>query len=202
PEDYTEEEKDIMEKRYKVIEPFIKGDLRPSQVENYLRDYPEADKPKGALSQASFYRWVHLWKRRVNKFDLIPKRTGPKGMRLNEEVLTEASRIIFKYNDKIEYITIKDRYDVFTASLADINVTREEKLATMSESTFRRLYKRDGDSSKRDREILGTNMADLKHNGVRENIRATRPLEVMEADWTPIDCLIVDFDLDEAYRPV
>ncbi|MGC6587616.1 Mu transposase C-terminal domain-containing protein [Paenibacillus sp. Dod16] len=201
-DDYSKEEIDIMEKRYKVIEPYIKGDIKPSGVKNHLDNYPETDRPKGALSQASFYRWVLLYKRRCNKFDLIPKRTGPKSSRLHEDVLMEASRVIFKYNSKIEYITVKDQYDVYTACLEDLNITREKRLEPMSESTFRRLYKRDSDSTKRDKEILGTNLADLKHNGVRDYIRATRPLEVMEADWTPVDCLIVDFDLDEAFRPV
>ncbi|MFB9327826.1 hypothetical protein ACFFSY_18010 [Paenibacillus aurantiacus] len=203
--DYSEAERTLMEQRYKIIEPFISGKLKPAEVADYVKNYPENDKPKGALSPASFYRWVNAWYKRRNKLDLIPKRTGPKsGNRVPVDVMKEVSVIITKYDKKAEVITIRDEFNVLETTIKNINLTREDnqKLKPISESTFRRLYRQHHDSYERDKEILGTNMADLKHNGVGDATRASRPLEVMELDWTPVDCLIIDFDSDETFRPI
>ncbi|MGX4584445.1 hypothetical protein [Paenibacillus chitinolyticus] len=203
-EDYTDVQIDIMEKRYKAIEPIIERKLRPSQIQAYADNYPEELKPNGSISPASIYRWLDLWYMRENKFDLIPKTRGPKDHRVSTEVMNEVSRIIFKYGSKVEYVSIKDEYNVLEAEIKNINLTREihEQLKIVSESTYRRIRKETVDTYERDKELLGANLADLKHNGVRSNTRATRPLECMECDWTPVDSLVVDFDLDELYRPV
>lgn len=202
--DYGEVEKSQMEQRFKIIQPFILGELKPVEVKDYVMNFPDEDKPNGKLSVASFYRWVNLWYKRRNKLDLIPKKTGPKGHRVNADVMKEVSTIISKYNKKVEVTTIKDEYDKLLSTIKNTNITRDdsEKLKKISESTFRRLCKKYHDPYEKDKELLGTNMADLKHNGVRDATRASRPLEVMELDWTPIDCLIIDFDTDESFRPV
>src|ERR1700686_1889036 len=62
--DYSEDEVEVMNKRYLVIEPFIKGRLRPSEVKSYIDNYPEEKRPNGSLSPASFYRWIKLWYKR------------------------------------------------------------------------------------------------------------------------------------------
>lgn len=202
--DYTDVQIDIMEKRYKAIEPIIERKIRPSQFQAYANNYPEELKPNGSISPASIYRWLDLWYKRENKLDLIPKMRGPKDHRVATEIMTEVSRIIFKYESKAEYVTIKDEYDVLNAEIKNINLTRaeHEQLKNVSESTYRRIRKETVDTYERDKEHMGTNQADLKHNGVHSNARAIRPLECMECDWTPIDCLIVDFELDELFRPV
>ncbi|OAB30296.1 hypothetical protein PMSD_21200 [Paenibacillus macquariensis subsp. defensor] len=202
--DYSVAEIDLMNKRFSVIEPFIEGELRPAMVNEYLKNYPDSEKPNGSLSTASFYRWINLWNKRQYKLDLIPQKTGPKDHRVASDVIQEATRIILKYGKQVETLTIRDQFNYFENVLKDTNKTREEgnKLKDFSESTFRRLQKKHVDSYERDKEILGRSQADLKHNGVRSTIRATRPLEVLELDWTPVDCLIVDFHLNEAYRPV
>ncbi|WNQ09682.1 hypothetical protein MJA45_18890 [Paenibacillus aurantius] len=202
--DYTDAQNDIMEKRYRAIEPIIKRTIRPSQFQDYVDNYPEELKPNGSISLASIYRWLDLWYKRMNKFDLIPKTRGPKDHRVSAEIMNEVSRIIFKYGSKAEYVTIKDEFDVLDAEIKKINLTRagHEQLKNVSESTYRRIRKETVDTYERDKEHMGANQADLKHNGVHSNARATRPLECMECDWTPIDCLIVDFELDELFRPV
>ncbi|WP_040951536.1 hypothetical protein [Gorillibacterium massiliense] len=202
--DYNDVQIDIMEKRYNAIEPIIEREIKPSQIKIYAENYPEELKPNGSISPASIYRWLDLWYKRENKFDLIPQTRGPKDRRVSTEVMTEVSRIILKYGRKVEYVTIKDEYDVLDAEIKNINLTREahEQLGIISESTYRRIRKKSVDTYERDKEHMGENQADLKHNGVHSNSRATRPLECMECDWTPIDCLIVDFELDELFRPV
>lgn len=203
-DDYSSEEKDVMDKRYLVIEPFIKGELRPSEVKKYIENYPIENRPKGSLSLASFYRWVKLWYKRRYKLDLIPRKTGPKDHRVSDEVMKEVSTIIFKYGKQAEYITTRDQYHILDCNLVDINITRDTKrnLKTISESTFRRLQKNNVDSYERDKVIMGLSQANLKHSGVHSTTKATRPLETLELDWTPIDCLIVDFELDETFRPI
>ncbi|WP_225999812.1 hypothetical protein [Paenibacillus sp. BJ-4] len=202
--DYAPEEIDIMNKRYQVIEPFIVGKLKASEVRKYLEGYPDSLKPNQKLSVASFYRWVHLWLKREYKIDLIPKRRGPNSRRISEIEMTEISRIITKYGNQSETTAIKDQYTVLKSYLKDINDTRDEqeRLKVPSESTFRRIQKEQVDTYDRDKEMLGTANANLKHFGSKTPERATRPLEVMELDWTPVDCLIVDFDLEESFRPV
>jgi putative transposase len=202
--DYSKDEIEVMNQRYLVIEPFIEGRLRPSGVKSYIENYPEEMRPNGSLSPASFYRWIKLWYKRRYKLDLIPRKTGPKDHRVSKEVMTEVSTIILKYSKKAEYITIRDQFYVLDRILKDTNVTRDDKnkMSLISESTFRRLQKKKDDSYERDKEIMGLSQADLKHNGVHSTTKASRPLEVMELDWTPVDCLIVDFELDETFRPV
>ncbi|MDQ0874227.1 putative transposase [Paenibacillus sp. V4I3] len=201
--DYTDVQLDIMDKRYKAIEPIIERKISPSQIKEYAENYPEELKPNGSISPASIYRWLDLWYKRENKLDLIPQIRGPKDHRVSKDVMIEASRIILKYGSKAEYVSIKDEYNVLEAEIKNINLTREvhKQLEIFSESTYRRIRKETVDTYERDKELMGKNQADLKHNGVHSNARATRPLECMECDWTPIDCLIVDFELDELYRP-
>lgn len=193
-----------MNKRFQVIEPFIKKELKPSEVPDYLKNYPDRLKPNDILSTASFYRWVKLWFKREYKLDLIPKKRGPRGRRLADDEMTEVSTIIAKYGRQVETITVRDQFTVLKSYINDINLTREEneKFHMISESTFRRIQKEQVDTYEKDREILGKANANLKHNGVKTPTRATRPLEVLELDWTPVDCLIIDFDSDEAYRPI
>ncbi|WP_152393395.1 hypothetical protein [Paenibacillus guangzhouensis] len=202
--DYCSDQKDIMEKRYQAIEPIIQGRLKPSQIQAYVDNYPEELKPNGSISSASIYRWLKLWYKRENKLDLIPQTRGPKDHRISSEVMIEVSSIIFKYGNKAEYLSIKDEYNVLEDKINNINLTREfhAHIKIVSESTYRRIRKGMVDTYERDKELMGGNQADLKHNGVHSNKRANRPLECMECDWTPIDCLIVDFELDELYRPV
>ncbi|WNR43007.1 hypothetical protein [Paenibacillus roseipurpureus] len=199
--DYSVNQVDIMEKRYKAILPIIERKIRPSQIKEYAENYPEELKPNGSISPASIYRWLDLWYKRENKFDLIPQVRGPKDHRVSKDVMIEASRIILKYGSKAEYVSIKEEYNVLEAEIKNMNLTREIQLEIFSESTYRRIRKATVDTYERDKEHMGKNQADLKHNGVHSNARATRPLECMECDWTPIDCLIVDFELDELYRP-
>ncbi|SCY54228.1 putative transposase [Paenibacillus polysaccharolyticus] len=204
PEDYTESELKIMNIRYQAIEPYIKGELKNSDFKSYIENFPSELKRIQKLSEASIYRWAKLWSKRNNKIDLIPKRTGPKSKRIDDDELSEIYKIINKYEKKSETFTVRDQYMDLKSIVEDINMMREEKdkLKLSSESTFRRIYKQHVNTLLRDKELMGHANAMLKHKGVQTPQRATLPLEELEIDWTPVDCLIKDFENNEAFRPV
>lgn len=204
PRDFLEDEIEIMNKRYKVIEPFIYGDLKTSEVKFYIENYPDELKPNQKLSVASFYRWVKLWSKRNHKIDLVPKKRGPKTIRVPDQEFAEIHKVIKKYERKAETFYVRDQYLELKSKFRDINQMREEhyKLKLPSEATFRRIQKELADTYLRDKEMLGYANANLKHKGVKTPQRAKIPLEEIEMDWTPVDCLIKDLESNEEFRPV
>lgn len=194
----------IMNQRFQVIHPFITGELPASKIPQYIENYPDHLKPNGKLSIASFYRWTKAWWKREYKMDLIPHKKGPRHRRISNDESIEILKIIRQYESKPETLSVRDQYHILQSYIQEANALRDpdQYLKIPSESTFRRMYKEHVDTYKKDKELLGLANANLIHFGVRTPQRATRPLEVLELDWTPVDCLIVDFDLEEAYRPV
>lgn len=204
PGDYEVDELEIMNKRYRVIEPFLKGELKTSEIKSYIDNYPDHLKVDEKLSVTSFYRWLKFWSKRNHKIDLIPKKMGPKRNRLLDPELSEVHKIIEKYEKRSETFTVRDKYLDLKSVIHDMNEMREEehKLNLPSESTFRRIHNKHVNTFLRDKEIMGYANASLKHNGVQTPQRATLPLEVLEIDWTPVDSLIKDFENNELYRPI
>ncbi|WP_158602221.1 Mu transposase C-terminal domain-containing protein [Cohnella endophytica] len=202
---YTEEQKEEMNRRYKVIEPFITGKIKGREVTSYLKNYPIDQRPESmpVLSPASFYRLVALWNKYEDKRRLLPKDRGPKFRRIDSELAKRISKIVHTADNKAEKLNDRQLYKEFTKQIRKDNEERDEKnkLPNVSESTFRRIRKEKMDPYPRNKILYGTAKADLIKNGVSSETVTSRPLEIVEIDWTPIDLLIRDFDLDETRRP-
>jgi putative transposase len=202
---YTDEQKEEMNRRYKVIEPFITGKIKGREVKSYLENYPIDERPESMknLSPASFYRLVKQWNKHEDKRRLLPKSRGPKVRRIDSEVAKRISKIAHAADNKAEKPTDRQLYREFTKLLKTDNEERDLKnqLPVVSESTFRRIRKEVKDPYPRNKILYGVAKADYIKNGVSSETETTRPLEIVEIDWTPIDLLIRDFDLDETKRP-
>lgn len=204
-EDYTKEEKEDMDRRYKVIEPYITGEIRGRDVKSYLENYPIDQRPASMpnLSTASFYRLVERWNKYEDKRRLLPKDRGPRSRRTDEELLRRISKIVHGADNKAEKLTDHQLYRIFTSQIRKDNEERDEKnkLPFISESTFRRIRKEMKNPYPRNKKLYGVAKADLIQNGVSSETVTSRPLEVMEVDWTPIPWLIREFNSDETLRP-
>ncbi|RED52897.1 Mu transposase C-terminal domain-containing protein [Cohnella lupini] len=202
---YTEEQIEEMNRRYKVIEPFIMGKIKGREVINYLKNYPIEQRPASMpeLSSASFYRLVAIWNKYEDKRRLLPKDRGPKFRRIDSESAKRISKIVHAADNKAAKLNDRQLYKEYTNQIKKDNEERDEKnkLPKVSESTFRRIRKEIKDTYPRNKILYGTAKANLIKNGVSSETVTSRPLEIVEIDWTPIDLLIRDFDLDETKRP-
>lgn len=202
---YTDEQKEEMNRRYKVIEPFINGEIKGREVKTYLENYPIDQRPASmpTLSLASFYRLVERWNKYEDKRRLLPKDRGPKVRRIDGELAKRISKIVHRADSKAEKRTDRQLYVEFTGQIRKDNELRDanNKLPFVSESTFRRIRKEIKDHYPRNKILYGTAKADLIQKGVSSETVTTRPLEIVEIDWTPTNYLIRDFDLDETMRP-
>jgi Mu transposase, C-terminal./Integrase core domain. len=202
---YTDEQKEEMNRRYKLIEPFITGKIKGSEVKTYLENYPVELRPASMpkLSLASFYRLVERWYKYEDKRRLLPKDRGPKVRRIDGELSKRISTIVHRADNKAEKRTDRQLYIEFTGQIRKDNELRDvnNKLPFVSESTFRRIRKEIKDPYPRNKLLYGSAKADYIQNGVSSETVTSRPLEIVEIDWTPINYLIKDFDLDETKRP-
>ncbi|NOU75315.1 DDE-type integrase/transposase/recombinase [Paenibacillus sp. LMG 31458] len=202
---YSDAQKDEMLKRFSVIKPMLEGRIKKSEVRSYLENYPMEERPASSkdLSPASFYRWLNKWYEHEDIRFLCPQPPGPKKRRVNGEALNRISEEVHKADKKGEITTDRQLYIKIEKMISDDNILRGEKdkLSEISESTFRRIRKEIGDPYARNVIIFGRAKADLLQNGVRSETVTTRPLEIIELDWTPLDWLIKEFNFDERLRP-
>ncbi|GAE47624.1 transposase [Mesobacillus boroniphilus JCM 21738] len=83
----------------------------------------------------------------------------------------------------------------------NVNRDESEKLKYVSQSKVRRRFMELVDIYKVDLPKKGTVLAKLKRDGVKEEVIATRPLQRVEIDWTPVDLMLIDPSDLKAKRP-
>jgi putative transposase len=177
-------------KRYKILEPVIKGEVLPSEIKGYLESLG------GKVKKSAFYEWKRRWEKTGDIRSLVPFSPGPKGSRIKGQtlqVLDEAIEFCLYSDGKS---TIEDMYSEFCLRIDDENIIKaknnEEKLEYVSRSKVRRRKMEIIDIYRLDKEKYGGVLAKLKRDGSKEEVIATRPLQRVEIDWTTIDVMLVD----------
>lgn len=191
-EDLDEKLKNEALRRFRILKPVIKGEVLPSEIKSYIESLG------GVVKKTAFYEWKKRWERTEDIRALVAFKSGPKGPRINEEVREILDSAINWYLDEYVYkglyFTLEDIYSEFTYRIDEENLTREEnkKLRYASQSTLRRRLMELIDPHKVDLPKKGSVLAKLKRDGSKAEVVATRPLQRVEIDWTPVDVMLID----------
>lgn len=190
----TEEENELMEKRFKILKPIINGEIKPSDYKNYINTL--SDDCKSAIgSLPSLYRWKKKWdatgdKRSLINTDRFTKRdynTDPRVVAMIKALLREEEKTGLS-------TTIRDKWIELKAKVEEHNEVCDErqKLKPCSQTTVFRIVQDQTDSYAKDKSRHGNVQAELNKNGSTSQVEVDRPLQRVEIDWTPMDVLIVD----------
>ncbi|RBP02058.1 Mu transposase C-terminal domain-containing protein [Rossellomorea aquimaris] len=190
--DLNEKSKNEAIRRYKILEPVIKGEVLPSEVKDYINSL------NGEVKKSAFYEWKKRWECTEDIRALVAFKSGPKGPKISPEVQDVLDGAINHYLENYVYeglkYTIEDIYSEFILRIDEENQYREslEKLNYVSRSKVRRRFMELVDIYKVDLPKTGRVLAQLKRDGVKEEVVTTRPLQRVEIDWTPVDLMMID----------
>ncbi|PMC35014.1 hypothetical protein CJ195_21150 [Bacillus sp. UMB0899] len=174
--------------RYNILKPIIKGEILPSEIDEYIKTLD------GTVKKSAFYEWKKRWERTEDIRSLVPLKRGPKGSRSNKLKLKILDETIeyFLYSDGKH--TIEDIYSEFIVRIDEvsINLDKKEKISYSSRSTIRRRKEQIIDIYKKDKEKYGAVLAKLMKDGSQQEVFANKPLQRVEIDWTPVDVMLID----------
>ncbi|MFD5853293.1 Mu transposase C-terminal domain-containing protein [Cytobacillus pseudoceanisediminis] len=179
-------------RRYKILEPVIKGDILPSEIKGYIESL------NGEVKKSAFYEWKKRWECTEDIRALVAFKSGPKGPKISQEIQKILDGAIDHYLKHYVYeglkYTIEDIYSEFATRIDEENIGRDkmEKLNYVSRSKVRRRFMELVDIYKVDLPKKGSVLAKLKRDGVKEEVIAARPLQRVEIDWTPVDLMLID----------
>jgi len=192
---YTDEQLELIEKRYKIIQPIVDGKIPSSEYKSYLDSIPKEDRVINSVT--SLYRWLKLYrlsgkdKRSLANDDFLK---GPAARTTSTEIISFITLLVedkckrgldvYKRMIKAELSRMIDQ--------ANKDPFRKEKLILPSRSTIDRIIDDCIDRYAKDRERVGRIQADLNVQGSTSELEKKRPLQRVELDWTPIDLLVVD----------
>lgn len=192
---FSEEQLELIEKRYQIIQSIIDEEIHPSKYKEYLDSIPNKD--RAIKSVSSLYRWLKLYrlsgkdKRSLANDDYLK---GPSTRSTSSEVIAMISSLVevkckkgldvYKRMIKAELSSMIDQ--------ANRDPFRSETLELPSRSTIDRIIDESVDKYTKDVERVGRIQADLNVHGSTSELEIKRPLQRVELDWTPIDLLVID----------
>jgi putative transposase len=187
-DDLDEKAKKEAVRRFNILKPVIKGEVLPSEIKPYLESLG------GAVKKSAFYEWKQRWEKAEDIRALVSFKPGPKKARTQERTLKILDESIEYYLYSDGKFTLEDMFSEFRLRIDEDNINRkeEEKLDYVSRSTLRRRKEEIIDIYKLDKEKYGTVLAKLKRDGSKQEVIATRPLQRVEIDWTPVDVMLID----------
>ncbi|MFE7373334.1 Mu transposase C-terminal domain-containing protein [Bacillus cereus] len=187
--------------RYKILKPYIDGEVLSSEIDIYLSSLPENKK----VSKATFYRWKKRWDTHQNIQSLAPKSNykGPRCSRVPNEVVQIVQKVLEEQIYGGEKRTLEQLYSEVLLQIEEINQFREEKeyIKTISQSTLYRMRKAMLDKHRLNQIRYGKVQADLIKKGSTTEVTVDRPLERVEIDWTFVDVLLINPKTLKPERP-
>lgn len=200
-DDLDEKSKNEAIRRYKILEPVIKGEILPSEIKGYIEAL------NGHVKKSAFYEWKKRWESTEDIRALVAFKPGPKGARISKEKQDILDGAIKHYLENYVYdgldYTYEDIFSECALRIDEENLNKEEheKLTYVSRSKVRRRFMELVDIYKLDLPKKGTVLSKLKRDGSKEEVIASRPLQRVEIDWTPVDLMLVDPADLKAKRP-
>ncbi|WP_059172004.1 Mu transposase C-terminal domain-containing protein [Bacillus sp. FJAT-27445] len=196
--DVDEKLKNEAFERFNILAPVLNGDISPSEIPLYLTSLGDR------VKRSAFYDWKSRWDKTEDIRSLVPIKPGPKGSRMESDLLEILDASIKFYLDSDGKHTIEDIYSEFILRINEENLikgTDEKKLPYVSRSTVRRRKMKLINIFEQDKEKYGNILAKLKRDGVKKEVIAKRPLQRVEIDWTTVNVMLIDpVDL-KAKRP-
>ncbi|MFO1444485.1 transposase [Bacillus sp. Bva_UNVM-123] len=189
--DLDEKSKNEAIRRYKILEPVIKGNILPSEIKRYLEEL------NGQVKKSAFYEWKKRWESAEDIRALVAFKSGPKGPRISKQTEKILDGAIEHYLENYAYqglkYTMEDIFSEFTLRIDEENLIRDkEQLKYVSRSKVRRRFMELVDIYKVDLPKKGSVLAKLKRDGSQKEVIAVRPLQRVEIDWTPVDLMLID----------
>lgn len=139
-DDLDEKSKNEAIRRYKALEPVIKGDVLSSEIKEYLNSL------NGEVKKSAFYEWKKRWESTEDIRALVSFRSGPKGPRIPEDTRQIMDGAINHYLENYVYeglhYTMEDIHSELCLRIDEENVNRDEseKLKYVSQSKVRRRF--------------------------------------------------------------
>ncbi|ETT45400.1 hypothetical protein BSK66_10220 [Paenibacillus odorifer] len=196
PELISDEENKIMENRFKVLEPVIKGYIKPADIGNYVDSLP-VELKLSISSVSMLYKWKKKYLETGDKRSLISTgRYQKRGFYTDPIIISLIEKMLRDEERTGLTTTIRDKHINLKGSIEDLNKFREEKdqIKPCGLATLFRIVQDRTNSRAKDRSRHGPVQAALNMNGSTSELVVKRPLERVEVDWTPIDLLIVDLE--------
>lgn len=188
--------KNEAKRRYKILEPIIKGEILPSEVKGYLESLN--------VKKTQFYEWKKRWDTSSDIRALVPNKPGPKSGVRNKIIYDMLKTLVDEvcYNgEKFTGIQLLSELNLRIEEHNDEFRLPEDRIALISPATFRRYLKEIMDQNKIDQIKLGVVEAKLQQTGSTKEVYVSRPLQRVEIDWTSVDVMLINPDTGKAERP-
>jgi putative transposase len=199
----SEEEKDTIQKRYKILEPILIGDIKPSEFKKYISELPD-ELREMAKSTSTLYRWKRRWDETNDKRSLLPRNDlkGSKKYKTAEEVLQIIEKLMLKYDRQGLDVSNRRIHIEMKEEIKELNLTRTEDriVQPCGRATTNRMIQDLRQTFIKDKARHGTVQANLNKYGSTTEVYAERPLQRVEIDWTPLDLYVVDTMTSETER--
>jgi putative transposase len=182
------EVKSTVEKRFKILSPYLEGKISGVELDNYLKLHN--------ISRSTFYNWRRKWlgAKDIRFLSSNKAKRGPKERRVGLEINGLIERIIKKFAYSGPKFTMKALHRELKDQITELNEQRAatEKLKLISYDTFTRIYKDNIDLYRISKIMKGKENADLERYGTVGKISVEAALERIELDWTKLDLMLVD----------
>lgn len=184
-------------RRFEILRPVLNGEILPSEIKFYLNSL----EPR--IGKSAFYEWKKSWEKYGSIRALVKVKPGPKGHSTKEEVLEIIKDIVDEYRYDGPKFTDEHLFSEFNLRLKEINEFRDDnqKIKGISRVTFYRRRKEVEDQLTLEETRVGKVETDLRRNGSRTEVVATKPLERVEIDWTPADVQLINPTTLKPQRP-
>ncbi|NRF95291.1 transposase [Paenibacillus frigoriresistens] len=182
------EVKATVEKRFKILSPYLEGKISGVDLDNYLKLHK--------ISRSTFYNWRRkwLWAKDIRYLASNEAKRGPKVRRAGLEIQGLIEQILKDFAYSGPKFTMKALHRELKDQINELNEQRAatEKLKLISYDTFTRVYKENIDLYRISKIMEGKENADLERYGTVGKISVEAALERVELDWTKLDLMLVD----------
>lgn len=188
-------ERNIIEKRYQILEPILLGQIKPANYDSYIESLTN-DLRQYISSVSTLYRWKKRWDETHDKRSLLPRNDlkGAKDFKIPIEIQKIIEKLVEKYDRDGLDVSNRRIHIEMKEELKKLNETRpdERKITPCGRATTNRIIQHLRKSYLKDRARYGTVQANLNKYGSTTEVYVERPLQRVEIDWTPLDLYVVD----------
>ena len=192
---FSEEEKMIIEQRYRILEPILLGQVKPKDYDGYVNGL-SADMKPFISSVSTLYRWKRRWEETNDKRSLLPRNDlkGSKTFKIATEIQDIIEFLVNKYDKEGLEVSNRRIHINMVEEIRNLNETRseEQKIEACGRATTNRVIQHLRKTYLKDRARHGTVQANLNKYGSTAEVVVERPLQRVEVDWTPLDLFVVD----------
>lgn len=192
---YSNDEWNVINKRYRILEPILQGEVKPKDYVGYINSLP-GDLRTFVSSVSTLYRWKRRWDETHDKRSLLPRDNlkGSKTFKIPIEIQLIIERLLNKYDKEGLDVSNRRIHMEMKDELKKLNETRPEdgKITPCGKATTNRVIQHLRKTYLKDRARHGTVQANLNKYGSTAEVYVERPLQRVEIDWTPLDLFVVD----------